>query len=77
MGMFHDYMRCVGDSSLRNKKEREGFLKVQSDKVSRRTVTERRPIPDMREQLNKVRKSKVSLNRNLINATSSVTKDRL
>ena len=77
MGMLTDYMRLMHEPSQRQKEQRERYSKMQSDRVSKSLTTERKPIPDMNEQLKKVRQSKVGLNRSLINATSSVTKDKL
>ena len=68
--MFHDLMRLQTQPSRDRKLQQEQFSKRTQQRVEQTTRTQNQPIANMSSALQKVRKSKVELNKSYVSATT-------
>ena len=70
MTIFSDYQKYKTEKLIQKNKLQRDYLDNQNRKLEMNTRTQS-GIPDMREQLKKVRKNPTTLNRDLCRLTSS------
>ena len=70
MSLIHHQLRTQALKNIHQKNGNSNFLKRRRDDFHKATKNIE-PIIDMSSQMNEVRKSKITLNQDLVNATSS------